>query len=335
VAFPLFGLWSTGTTIFQRGTTKICVSWDPAAYITWVETMPNSKENAKTGTPGRVALMDGRGELPMLEVATAMSSAEIYLHGAHITNFKKREEAPLLFLSQCSRFAEKEPIRGGIPVIFPWFGPREGLGQHGFARANAWELKEFVPSPDGSVSVRFHLPDCPEASAFPPFSADYVVTVNDSLTLQLTITNNSRDEVFGFENCFHTYFEVGDISKVSITGLKGTKYLDKVANFAQKTETEDAIRFSSEVDRIYLDTTTKIEILDETFGRKIRVEKHGSVSTVVWNPWIAKAQQMPDFGNDEYQRMVCVESGNVAANAIKLPPGEHSRLIVKLSSEPL
>lgn len=291
------------------------------------------KQYRKSEGPGRVTFMDGRGELPMLEVSTRWSTAEIYLHGAHVTHFKKQDEPPLLFLSQCSRFAENEPIRGGIPIILPWFGPREGMGQHGFARVKTWELKEFVPAPDGSVSVRFGLPDCPEASAFPAFSAEYTVTVNESLTLELVITNKSKDDVFTFENCLHTYFEVSDITALSISGLKGVSYLDKAANFAQKTETEDAIRISSEVDRIYLDTTGTVEILDQRLKRKIRVEKHGSVSTVVWNPWIAKAQQMPDFGNEEHVRMVCVESGNVASNNIKLAPGKSSKLEVKLSSK--
>jgi len=291
------------------------------------------KEKPKSEIPGRVTFMDGRGELPMLEISTQWSTAEIYLHGAHVTHFKKKDEPPLLFLSQCSRFAENEPIRGGIPIIFPWFGPREGMGQHGFARVKTWELKEFVPAPDGSVSVRFCLPDCPEASAFPAFSAEYTVTVNESLTLELVITNKSKEDVFTFENCLHTYFEVADINAVSISGLKGVSYLDKVASFAQKLETEDAIRIASEVDRIYLNTTGTVEILDERLRRKICVEKQGSVSTVVWNPWTAKAQQMPDFGNEEHERMVCVESGNVAANNSKLRPGQNSKLVVNLSSK--
>ena len=292
------------------------------------------KPKVKTQTPGRVTFMDGRGDLPMLEISTAWSTAEIYLHGAHVTHFKKKDEPPLLFLSQCSRFAENDPIRGGVPIILPWFGPREGMGQHGFARVKTWDLKEFVPAPDGSVSARFRLSDCPEASGFPAFSAEYTVTVNDSLTLDLVVTNKSKADVFTFENCLHTYFDVGDISAVSISGLKGVSYLDKVANFAQKTETEAAIRISSEVDRIYLNTMGTVELLDQRLHRKVRVEKHGSVSTVVWNPWIAKAQQMPDFGGEEYERMVCVESGNVAPNYIKLPAGESSKLTVKLSSKP-
>jgi len=296
--------------------------------------MGNGKVEPKvpSGMPGRVAFIDGRGELPMLEVVTVWSTAAIYKHGAHVTHFQKHKEAPLLFLSQCSRFAEDQPIRGGIPIIFPWFGPREGMGQHGFARHKAWDLKEFVPAPDGSVSVRFQLPEYPESSAYPACSVDYTVTVNEALTLELKVTNNSADEILNFENCLHTYFEVEDISKISITGLKGAEYLDKVDNFAQRKETNDSIRIASEVDRIYLNTTSPVEIVDPAQGRKIRVEKHGSLSTVVWNPWIAKAQQMPDFGNDEYQRMVCVESGNVGSNQIKLPPGESSTLTVKVSS---
>ncbi|HTL59706.1 MAG TPA: D-hexose-6-phosphate mutarotase [Candidatus Limnocylindrales bacterium] len=294
-----------------------------------------TKSLPKKNGSGRVVFLDGQGELPMLEVSTPWSTAEIYLHGAHVTRFRKIDETPLLFMSQCSRFNEGQPIRGGIPVVFPWFGMREGLGQHGFARVKTWDLKEFVPAPDGSVSIRFRLPDCPEASGIPPFLAEYVVTVSAALELKLSVTNESKDESLSFENCLHSYFEVGDVTAIAIHGLKSVKYLDKVANFASKTETSDAIRIASEVDRIYLDTAGAVEIVDPRLSRKIRIEKHGSVSTVVWNPWITRAQQMPDFGNDEYQRMICIETGNVASNQISLPPGETSTLRVKLSSSPL
>jgi D-hexose-6-phosphate mutarotase len=297
--------------------------------------MSTTEQPSGTCGPGRVTFLDGRGELPMLEVATAWSTAEIYLQGAHVTHFRKRNEPPLLFLSQCSRFAEDQPIRGGVPIVFPWFGPREGMNQHGFARLKNWELKEVAPAPGGSVSVRFRLPDCPEASSFPPFTADYVVTVSETLKLEFAVTNNSTTDEFVFEDCLHTYFEVGDIRAVSIKGLGGKAYLDKVANFAQKTETDEAIRIASEVDRIYVNTSGPVGILDAKLARKILVQKEGSHSTVVWNPWIAKAQQMPDFGNEEYERMVCVESGNVSSNQLRLPPGQSSRLTVELSSSPL
>jgi glucose-6-phosphate 1-epimerase len=298
--------------------------------------MTAKTKRKQTGEPaGRVTFLDGQNELPMIEVSTAWSAAEVYLHGAHVTSFRKKDEPPLLFMSQCSRFAAGEPIRGGVPIVFPWFGPREGFGQHGFARIKQWDLKSHKRNADGSVSLRFLLPECPEASALPSFSAEYVVTVAEDLTLELIVVNKSASEPLNFENCLHTYFAVGDATAISITGLKGGQYLDKVENFAQKTETAEAIRVSSAVNRIYLNTTGTVEITDPRLSRKIRVEKRGSASTVVWNPWIEQSQQMPDFGDDEYQGMVCVETGNVSPNQITLPPGQTSTLFTKLSTERL
>jgi D-hexose-6-phosphate mutarotase len=288
--------------------------------------------NAK---PGRVAILDGQGDLPMLGVSTAWSTAEIYMHGAHVSHFRKKDEPPLLFLSQCSRFEAGHPIRGGIPVIFPWFGPREGLPNHGFARLTTWEFREVATNPEGSVSVKFQLPFCPEASTLPPFSAEYRVTIAETLFLELIVRNESETDNFTFENCLHTYFEVSDATAISINGLQGTRYLDQVSKFAEKTDSAESIRIFAETDRIYRDTTSTVEIHDPRLGRKIRIEKTGSNSTVVWNPWVAKSQQMPDFGNEEYMRMVCVESGNVAANELTLEPKQACTLTVRLSSVPL
>jgi glucose-6-phosphate 1-epimerase len=297
-----------------------------------------AKTRTKSGEPQaaypRVTFLDGRGELPMLEITTPWSSAEIYLHGAQATHFKKRDEPPLLFLSQCSCFAAGQPIRGGIPIIFPWFGkPADKPGQHGLARITDWELKEMAMAPDGAVNVRLRM-ECVDSPDCPACALEYRVTVDAALTVELIVMNRSGREC-EFENCLHTYFTVGDIGAVSIVGLKGVDYLDQLAGGARKTETRGAIRINSEVDRIYVDTPHAVVIRDESLRRTIRVEKEGSDSTVVWNPWVAKAKAMQDFGDEEYQQMVCVESGNVAGNKIKLPPGQTSRLKLKLSSAKL
>jgi D-hexose-6-phosphate mutarotase len=296
--------------------------------------MPTTNPSAAEPIGPRVTFLDGRGDLPMLEITTPWSTAEIYLHGAHVTHFKKDKEPPLLFLSQCSRFAKDAPIRGGIPIIFPWFGkPADQPGQHGFARNRDWELKEIHSPAGGSVTVRLILPPGPEL-ADGKITVEYLVQVTDALTTELIVRNHSKHD-FTFEDCLHTYFSVGDINTVSVAGLKGVDYLDQPAAFARKTEADDVIHFAGEVDRAYLNTTHAVDIHDPSLSRTIRVEKSGSRSTVVWNPWIAKAKAMSDFGDDEYQRMVCVESGNVAENRLTLAPGERAALKVKLSSAPL
>jgi D-hexose-6-phosphate mutarotase len=285
--------------------------------------------------PGSVLFSEGNGEMSRLEINTAWSSAEIYLHGAHVTRFQKKGEPPLLFMSQLSRFADGVPIRGGIPVIFPWFGSREGQSAHGFARVETWELREVSQLSTGEVTVRFLLPDLPAAALLGKFSADYWVTVGKTLAAQLKISNLSDNQDLRFEDCLHTYFHVGDIGAVSITGLKGADYLDKTENFQRKTERAEHLKISQETDRVYLDTTGPVEIHDSKLGRRIRVEKSGSLSTIVWNPWADKAEEMPDFGGDEFHQMVCVESGNVADNRLTLPAGKSSILKVEWSTLPL
>lgn len=282
----------------------------------------------------RVAFLTGCGGLPRLEITTAWSTAEIYLHGAHVTHFQKQGEPPLLFLSNQSRFEPGVPIRGGIPIIFPWFGKlADKPGQHGFVRNRTWTLKEITTTETGIITARLRLPPCPELGDG-GIAVEYAVTISDTLSAELIVTNRSA-RTYGFENCLHTYFTIGDINSLRVVGLQGVDYLDTLDGHQRKTETTDAIRFAGEVDRTYVNTPHRVEIHDAALRRVIRVEKTGSTSTVVWNPWIAKAKAMADFGNEEYLRMVCVESGNVAENRITLAPGETTSLKVKLSSEAL
>lgn len=280
----------------------------------------------------RVTFRNGAGGLPKLEVTTAWSTAEVYFHGAHITHFQKHDEPPLLFLSDQSRFEPGVPIRGGIPAIFPWFGkPADKPGQRGFVRNRSWTLKEITTADNGIIITRLRLPPCAELGDG-EIAVEYAVTVSDTLSAELIVKNESA-RTFAFENCLHTYFAVGAISAIQVAGLHGVDYLDSLDDHQRKHEATAAIRFAGEVDRTYLNTAHAVEIRDTALRRVIRVEKAGSTSTVVWNPWIAKAEAMPDFGNEEYQRMVCVESGNVAENQITLQPGQTASLKVKLSSE--
>ena len=275
--------------------------------------------------PNHVTLTEGVGGLPKVCVKTATSSAVVYLHGAHVTHFQKKGEEPLLFMSVESDFSDSKAIRGGIPIIYPWFGPREGFPAHGIARTTTWELVDTELDSAGAVSLRFRLP------SDDALRVEYIVKVSDELSLELNISNRGNTEQ-SFETCLHTYFEIGSIHTVSVQGLAGRTYFDKVAG-AEAVEKSESIKFSSEVDRVYQDSSPVVEIIDPTLERKILVRKSGSKSTVVWNPWIKKSSAMADFGDDEYLGMVCVESGNVASDRTVLPAGASAVLKVQLSSE--
>ena len=277
--------------------------------------------------PDHATLLEGNGGLPKIDIETIWSTAEIYLHGAHVTQFQKKGEAPLLFLSELSNFAAGMPIRGGIPVIFPWFGPREGSPVHGYARTSEWKLTASTLSAQGEVTLSFLLPPQDQ------LEVELIVRVGQALTLEMSVTNRGPNEAT-FENCLHTYFQISAIDSISIHGLAGTSYFDKVTP-GTFIESNEAITIASEVDRVYLATTATVEIRDLKLGRQIRIAKSGSDSTVVWNPWIVKAQAMPDFGDAEYLQMLCVESGNVTSSQVTLAPGEKSVMKIEISTASL
>jgi D-hexose-6-phosphate mutarotase len=283
-----------------------------------------------------IELTTGNGNLPMLKIHTPRSAAEIYLLGAHVAGFQKNGEPPLLFMSGKSHFADGKPIRGGVPICFPWFGNRDGQPSHGFARILAWELTESSAAPDGRVTARLRLPKDSLKAEWSPLKTEFVVTVGDTLTMELIATNESPGKTLEIENCLHAFFHVGDIGAVSLTGLQGAPFDDFAAGAAgvRKVENDSVLRISKETNRVYPDNTGTVEIRDDNLKRTIRVEKSGSNSTVVWNPWTT--QKLPDdFDPAEYRQMVCVESGNVKQNKISLAPRKTSALKVVLSSAPL
>ncbi len=280
--------------------------------------------------PERVAFARGNGDLAKVNIQTSRSTAEIYLQGAHVTKFQKNGEPPLLFMSRLSQFAPGKPIRGGVPICFPWFGPREGDVAHGFARITEWNLVKTSTAPDGAITLNFRLPTAPDRAVWQALRVEFGVTISDRLTMELMAANDSADAPFEIENCLHTYFAVGDIGGVGIRGLKGARFLDKTDKGAEKPELHEVLPVVAETNRIYHDTPGPVEVVDGKFRRIICIEKSGSADTVVWNPWTT--QLMPDFDPAEQGRMVCVESGNVGRNKITLAPGVTTVMKVELSS---
>ena len=268
---------------------------------------------------------DGPGGLVFLEIRSPLATARVFLHGAHVTQFEPSGERPILFVSEASHFAEGKPIRGGVPVIFPWFGARSGhpdAPAHGFARVLPWSVESLTQAPSGEVTVVLLLEANEQTRSqwAHEFALRHVITVGTKLSMTLAVENRSRAPL-SFEEALHTYLAVEDVREASVSGLAQTAYFDKVDGFRRKTQDSTPIRIAGETDRIYIDTESACVADDPRAGRRILVEKSGSATTVVWNPWIAKAAAMADFGNEEWPRMLCIETANAADNAVTLPPG--------------
>ncbi len=276
--------------------------------------------------PSGISLDEGLGGLPRLTVSTDRCSAELYLHGAHLCRWQPRSEPhPVLWMSQASRFEPGAPIRGGVPICFPWFGPKAdapAAPAHGVARIAMWTLDRMEAEPDGTMVVQLTLASDASSRTFVPqdFILIYTLRLGQTLSMALTVTNASGAPL-SFEEALHTYFAVSDVRQARVEGLAGATFIDKTDGATRKAQDDPVITIGAETDRLYLNTDATVTLTDPGFNRRISVAKDGSQGSVVWNPWVAKSRAMPDFGDDEWPGMICIETANAADNAVTLPPG--------------
>jgi len=239
---------------------------------------------------------------PALRIKNEFATALVSLYGAHVVEYNIPDSAPVLWMSEKSLFTPGSPMRGGVPLCFPWFGaPPEGKsGSHGFVRNTMWEISAAGIAPGGGNFAVFYL----QTDDFELF---YTVTVDRQLTMSLEIENRNVSD-FHFGGALHTYFNISDINNITVADLDQLPYLDAVTgeNLIQQGD----LTISGEVDRIFT-TCGSTRIVDPGFKRIIHIDKYGSNSTVVWNPWIEKSKRMPDFGDDEFNTMLCVEAAKV------------------------
>jgi glucose-6-phosphate 1-epimerase len=290
--------------------------------------------NARFGITGVAQVVAGKGGIPVIRVTSPAATAEIAIYGAHVTQWKPAGGEEVLFLSEKSYWEAGHAIRGGIPVCFPWFGDKAddaGAPKHGFVRTRDWRLNSLNLLDDGSVTALCITES--DASTRPMWPHDYCVayriTIGAKLRLELTVINSGKT-MMRFEEALHTYFRVARVQDVTVFGLEGTTYLDKTDGFREKPQA-DALTITEETDRVYGSTTGTVDVVDKGLGRQIRTEKVNSDATVVWNPWSEGAAKLADLGNDEWQRMIAVEAGNVRTGAIRLDPGEEHTMRVTIS----
>jgi glucose-6-phosphate 1-epimerase len=272
-----------------------------------------------------VVVEAGAGGLPRARVRGARADAEVYLQGGHLTRWQPHGAAPVLFLSTRAAYATGKAIRGGVPLIFPWFGPHATDRQapmHGFARAHPWRLVTSGPGADGAVVLDLALEDDEATRRLWPtaFTLRYRVTVGEALHLALEVANTSAAP-FTFEAALHTYLAVGDVEAVAVTGLEHTTYIDKVDAFTRKRHGAEPLRLTGETDRVFLGTRARCVVDDRALGRRLVVDKAGSATTVVWNPWATRAREIADLEPDDWRRMICVETANAADDAVTLAAG--------------
>jgi len=267
-------------------------------------------------------------------------STTVYLYGATVTSWKTSSGAEQLFLSDAAVLNGSKPIRGGIPLVFPVFGPppadhaTSSLPQHGFARNSLWEYMGKSSEADDSVKLDFGLStsmlDEKARKAWSyEFGLVYSVTLSKGRLETQMHVQNKGNEAFEFQCLFHTYLNVKvssvneleveilirwqDISKTTVTGLAGASYIDKVRNAQTFKEESSDLPISGETDRVYTPKSGSEPILVKEEGQtRFVVTRDAMPDVTVWNGWEEKIKGMGDFEpKDGWKRYLCIEPGSV------------------------
>jgi len=268
---------------------------------------------------------------PVLEVTHPVAWARIALNGGHVMEWTPSGETPVLYLSPDAEFQIGKPIRGGIPICWPWFGPhpsRPDAPAHGFVRTKIWELAEVRGMPSG-VELTLALSGKGESEPNWPhdFSLKFVIRIGAELEAKLMIRNTGNVE-WTMSGALHTYLKVSEVTQIQIRGLHGTSFVEGRLSPERRLQRGDVV-ISQEVDRLYA-SDGAVEIEDPCAERTLIVEKGGSRSTVVWNPWIEKSKRLGDLPDDAYPGFLCVESTNAGDDTITIPAGGEHTLLTRV-----
>jgi glucose-6-phosphate 1-epimerase len=282
------------------------------------------EQYAAFAIPNVLEVVEGRGGLPAVRISNRFAQAEIYLHGAHVTRFEPAGGKPLIWTSPSSPYAAGKSIRGGVPVCFPWFGPHRTVKEfpvHGFVRFRSTELLETAQLSDGRTRAVFGLAADDATRAYWPheFRLEAAVTVGAELEIALTVANTGR-EPFSYEDCFHTYFAVGDATRSAVSGFDGSGYIDRLKGDSRGVQSGDVVPSTGEITNVYTLVPPRAAIEDAANGRRIAAEQSGLANAVVWNPGEATAAKNPEMAG-MWKDFLCLEAANCLDTRIVLLPG--------------
>jgi glucose-6-phosphate 1-epimerase len=277
--------------------------------------------------PNTIAIDAGLGGLPRVAITTPLCRGEIYLQGATITAWQPAGQAPVIWGTQLGSWRAGVPIRGGIPLCWPWFGPHADKAKpaHGAIRQQPWTLESVDVQADGTAIVVLRLGSNAATKALCDADFDVRLTARFGRRLEVELAaTNTGSTAFPVGEAMHTYLAVGDVRRVRITGLAGAPF--RSANTLPKPDgvAPEAVSFTQQTVHVATQSGAAALLHDPAWNRVLRIGKSGSSTTVLWTPW--STQALADVGQGEWTGFCCIESANAFEDAYQLAPGATHRL---------
>jgi len=266
-------------------------------------------------------------ELPCWQLCHAGASVVVSSYGAHVLHYATSDAQKVahshLWLSPTAVCQHQQPIRGGVPICWPWFGKMDArliaginpatiaglkLPNHGLVRTRFWQLTDQQITAD-AVMIEFSISvsDIPWSTEMTTLR--YQVRLDQQLTLTLTCDANIAQQA-----ALHSYFTVSDSRQAQVRPLP-REFYDKVSD-SQQQSNDDTLQFHAEIDRVYPATGSSLSLIDATTS--LQISQQGHDSSVLWNPAAIKAAASADIPADQWSDFVCVESARLKIHTAPL-----------------
>lgn len=257
----------------------------------------------------------------------------VALLGAQVLSWRS-PAGSVLWTASKSEYQPGKPVRGGVPLVFPWFGDHPSdpkLPAHGFARNQTWQL---VHANEGPEVVLETTDDATTRLMWPhAFRLRLSVGLSTHLRLMLMI-ENIGDMPFSCEEALHTYFAVGDVETATVHGLEGVPFTEQAVEPEAKWNAKKPLSFRAETDRVFQGVPDRIELRAPTLSRTVTLATRDARSAIVWNPWPAKTAKLSQMAADDWKGFCCIETANVREHAVHLAPGAVHRLSLTIDCKP-
>ncbi|MCL2339091.1 MAG: hypothetical protein FWC51_04025 [Proteobacteria bacterium] len=236
-------------------------------------------------------------------IENKFARAEISPVGATIVSFKQTDGYDLFWTSPLAKFDGSRDIRGGAPICWPRFAQDEvnsHLPKHGFARTSIFNLDGIIEQKDQTI-VKMSLPACKDF----PANLEIEFSIKHILGITMTTTNTIKSPLM-FTSAIHSYFKINDIDNIKIGGL------------------DNGYDLASEKGQVF-GYKKPVVIKDE--DRDIRIANSNFSDIIVWNP---RTKASADIPGDSWREFICVESGNVQSNVIKLHDSQRAKIEIAI-----
>jgi glucose-6-phosphate 1-epimerase len=226
--------------------------------------------------------------------------------GAQLLQVESLGQAPWLYCSPLPSIPG-QPVRGGVPVLFPQFANKGPLPKHGFVRNLPWQEQRAWQTATES-GVVYILDFDEQTFSVWPHKASLkleISAISRGLFMRLVVTNKGTNTL-EWTGGLHPYWWVPNLLDTKVVGLR-EKHQNELI-FDEKS-----------IEQIFPNkgTVTLMRGSDSV----IELQASGFDEWMVWSPGQVGAKLLTDMPAEDWQHFVCIEPVCVT-NPVKLEAGD-------------